>query len=215
MNLTCTRIISGLFSVMMLSACKDKTLEPPTTGDEATKTGDSKVLATQKSWKEKLEAMAWIRSGQTTVKKYSAEAQDALAQVDMKDLQLQAEGIKTALKTNDYGSAQVFADKLDKSLDSTTIGFSVRCLEIKKHLSDVKLSPEERKFFEDLQTSIASIDSDQAINIIAFAAGIACDIKFGHGGVHTAYLVDEGLRYAFEIKRKNPDEPSFFKYPQE
>ncbi len=213
---------------MMLSACKDKTLEPPTTGDEATKTGDSKVLATQKSWKEKLEAMAWIRSGQTTVKKYSAEAQDALAQVDMKDLQLQAEGIKTALKTNDYGSAQVFADKLDKSLDSTTIGFSVRCLEIKaragtveaeeaikKHLSDVKLSPEERKFFEDLQTSIASIDSDQAINIIAFAAGIACDIKFGHGGVYTAYLVDEGLRYAFEIERKNPDAPSLFKYPQE
>lgn len=216
--------------ITMLISCEDKNVEVDKPDEVAIKDEGKKAVDPQETievpWSDKVKQMAWVRSGKEVAENYSEGAREALSKVDVKSLKSQAEGIKEAISREDFDSAQKYADKLDGLMESKVIGSTVRFLgikskagvkdaqeAIKQHLDNVNLTPEEKKFFEDLHSSIASIDADQSINIIAFAAGIACDIKFGHGGVRTAYMVDEILRYAFGVKRSNPDDKSVFDYP--
>lgn len=173
------------------------------------------------SWREKFDAGNLVRSGREITDKYSAEAEKALNQWNVKDLKSRAEGLGKAINSGDFAEAQVIADKLGKALDSDRIGMCVKFFriksehgskaaqeEIRKYMDSVTLTSEEKKVFENLHAYIATMDAEATINVVAMITAIACEAKLGHGGAAIGGLLGEILKEAFQVNRKTQHQES-------
>ena len=145
------------------------------------------------------------------------DAKGKFPDLDVKALQDKALELRNSIESEDYDLAEKAGDKLGSLLDNRAIGDCVRFLRINsekgsaaakaaidEHLGSVQLSPEVRNFFVEMGEGLAALDTGQRIDLIAAIVGIACEVKFGHGGGHVGDIVGAVLKEAFHVERK-PD----------
>ncbi len=161
---------------------------------------------------------ALLRSAQNLIDRYSPEARKKLNEIDAKSTLAYAQGLKNSLQSSNWPEAQKFADQLGEKLNSGAIGACVRFLgihareganaasqAIETYLATADIPPEQRKFFEDLRTSIATMDAEDVIDTVTVITMIVCSHKFGHEGVLIAAIMSEGVKEIFQVERKPRD----------